>query len=79
MAGSQQENQAAIDAETAKVSATDAKLVTVQQEIDALKAQPGAQSLDFSKLDAALATEGTQADTDVSDAAPAAPPAPAGG
>jgi hypothetical protein len=51
MEASQAQNQASIDAETAKVDANQAKLVTVQQEIDALKAQPNAQSLDFSKLD----------------------------
>jgi chromosome segregation ATPase len=75
MEASQAQNQASIDAETAKVDANQAKLVTVQQEIDALKAQPNAQSLDFSKLDAALASESGQADVDVADAAPSAPPA----
>jgi septation ring formation regulator EzrA len=77
MADSQQENQAAIDAEAAKGQALDQKLVNVQQEIDAIKAQPGAQSLDFSKLDAALASDDAQADVDVADAAPTAPAPPA--
>lgn len=71
----QDENQAAIQAEADKVNANEQKLVTVQQEIDALKAQPGAQSLDFSALDTALAGESAQADTDVADAAPPTPAA----
>lgn len=73
---SQSSQQAQLDAETAKVNANEQKLVTVQQEIDALKAQPGAATLDFTNLDAALASESAQADTDVADAAPAQPASP---
>lgn len=77
MEASQSSQQAQLDAETAKVQANEQKLVTVQQEIDALKAQPGATQLDFTNLDAALASESAQADTDVADAAPAPAQTPA--
>ena len=79
MEASQAQNQASIDAETVKVNANEAKLVLVQQEVDALKlAQSTGQALDFTAIDAALAGESTQADVDVADAAPAVatPPAP---
>lgn len=74
---SQSSQQAQLDAETAKVQANEQKLVTVQQEVDALKAsQANGQPLDFTALDAALASESAQADTDVADAAPAQPASP---
>lgn len=78
MEASQAQNQALIDAATAKAEATDAKLVNVQHEIDALKTvHSQGQALDFSKLDAAMAAEDTQADANLAHAAPPAPaPAP---
>lgn len=75
---SQTENQAQIDSVTASVEALEPKLTAIQAEIDVLKtAQAGGQTLDFSRLEAAVAAVSGQEDTVAADAAPPAPPAPA--
>lgn len=70
---SEQSNQQRIDADTAALQSLGPKLDQIRTEIDALKGQSGAEALDFSNLDSAVAQVTGQVDTDVAEGAPGNP------
>lgn len=71
------ENQAGLDQRVQQLNDIEtrnaAALASVQQELDDLKNQPGAQALDFSGVDTAIANAGSQESTLEGMESPAAP------